>query len=277
MRLALNTIALEPNRWNADKSLARPFEDVLARVAEAGYDGCEIWQYHVSGRPAEDDPRLAAEARSRNVDVLAVGAYPLLHLGGEERKAQRDAMARLFDVCKFLGTGILKMFVGRVASAKITPEERARSMDFLRELLALAEGADVLVTAETHANTLADSVDACLGLMEEVASDRLKLCFQPYDMLDTDRALQDYDRLKEHVAHIHLQARDANGFCLMRESPLDFGAFLAAARGSGFDGLLSVEFVKGCVPAEGESYSDEAVVAAAAQDRAFVLQKWAEA
>lgn len=277
MRLALNTIALEPNRWGSDKSLARPFEEVLARVAEAGYGACEVWQYHLSNRPAEEVPRLAAEARKRGVEVLAVGAYPLLHLEGREREAQWETTVRLFHVCEAFEVGILKLFAGRVASEKITPEERERSIGFLRDLLDRAEDADLVVTAETHANTLADSADACLALVDEMASDRLKLCFQPYDMLDTERTLRDYDRLKDHVAHVHLQARDANGFCLMRESPFDFRAFLGAVRAGGFDGLLSVEFVKDCVPAEGESFSDEAVVAAADQDRLFVLENWAEA
>lgn len=274
MELALNTIALEPNRWGKDKSHTRGLEELFPLVTRAGYKACEIWQHHLTNRCQDDDPELAAEARRNGLHVAAIGAYPILHLQDAERGAEMSRLVRLLDAADLFGAEIVKVFCGRTASENLSADDRSRSIAFLNELLDRGRDHGVLITAETHANTLADSADACLALIADLDSDRFKLCFQPFAMLDTAQTLAEFDRLKAHVAHIHLQARGEDGFCLMKDSPLDHRALLRAIRESGFDGLLSVEFVKDCRPMEGEPFSDDTVVANAATDRAFVLENW---
>lgn len=274
MQLALNTIAFEPKRWMADKSHARPVEEALQCVSRAGYDATEIWQHHLTNRPQSDIPGVAGLLRSLGIKTAAVGAYPLLHLDGADRQEEMDRVKRVMDDCGTLGSPILKIFTGRVASDDITAEQRELSMAFLRELLDEAAARNLTVTAETHGRTLADNVVAAQSLLAELGADHFKICFQPFDLGDTERAIEDFDTLSESVAHVHLQARDDNGFCLMKDAPMDFRAFVGHIKKSGFDGLLSVEFVKGCSPRDSADYSDDETVASAFADRELVLEAW---
>lgn len=274
MQLALNTIAFEPKRWVPDKSQARQIEEALECVAQAGYDAVEIWQHHLTNRPPADIPRIADHMRSLGLSAAAIGAYPLLQLTESERQEEMDRVNRVMDDCRTLGAPILKIFTGRIASDNITSEQMELSMAFLRELLDNAAKRGLTVTAETHGRTLADTVDAAEKVLAELDADHFKICYQPFDLTDTQKAIEDFDTLRPHIAHIHLQARSENGFCLMKDAPFDFRAFLGHVKQSGFDGLLSVEFVKGCSPKDQATYSDEETVASAQADREFVLEAW---
>ncbi len=274
MQLALNTITFEPKRWMPDKSHARPIEEALQCVSRAGYDATEIWQHHLTNRPSADVPGIAELLRSLGIKTAAVGGYPLLHLSGADRQEEMDRIKRVMDDCCTLGSPLLKIFTGRVASDDITPEQRGLSMAFLRELLDEAASRGLTVTSETHGRTLTDNVSAAESVLSELGADNFKICFQPFDLADTERAVRDFDSLAAHVAHVHLQARDDNGFCLMKDAPMDFRAFVGHLKKSGFDGLLSVEFVKGCSPRDSADYSDEETVASAIADRELVLEAW---
>ncbi len=274
MQLALNTIAFEPNRWKPDKSLARPLEPILEAVSRAGYSACEIWQYHISNRTQDDVKTLAAKAHALGLSVPAIGAYPALHLSGAERQREMEAFKRIIDACAIMAARTVKIFCGRIASSEVTSEMRGVCLAFLREIVDRAGDRGVTITAETHGRTLADSVAACQTLIGDISAAHFRVCFQPYDMLNLEQALRDYDELREHISHIHLQARDAKGFCLMKESPFDFRAFLRHVRLSGFNGLLSVEFVKHCAPLLPADYSDDLVIASASEDRVFVEDSW---
>jgi len=273
MEIALNTIALEPARWDKYKSRALPLERIIPAIARAGYPACEVWQHHITNRSSEDVPDFAALGRRHGVRFAVVGAYPLLHLEGAERDAETARLNRLMDACEGLGAPVLKIFPGRIGTEKITPDERGRSIAFLGEMLGRASDRGLTVTAETHAHTLADSPEAALALVRELDAGNFGLCYQPFGS-DTASAIAAYDLLKDEVAHVHLQARDENGFCLMSECPLDHRAYLGRVRESGFDGILSVEFVRDCHPKDRADYSEDKVVASAAADLAFIREVW---
>jgi sugar phosphate isomerase/epimerase len=274
MQIALNTIAFEPARWDADKSAARPLEDILPLIARAGYPACEVWQHHLTNRSPDALPSFRDAAARLGLRFAAVGGYPSLHEEGPTREEQRRLMARLMNACEALGAPIIKVFAGRIASGRIEPDQRLRSMDFLREALDQAAARRLTFTVETHGNTLADTPDAAESLRRDLAAGNLKFCFQPFDLKDAGRVLPDYERLRPHVAHVHLQGRDAQGFSLLRDSLIDYGGLLRRLKRDGFDGLLSVEFVKDCHPKARADYSDDRVAANAAADLAFIREAW---
>ena len=74
--------------------------------------------------------------------------------------------------------------------------------------------------------------------------------------------------------HVHLQGNDGKGFSLLKDSLIDYGALIGRLREDGFDGVLSVEFVKDCHPKNRADYSEGKVVANAAADLAFIREAW---
>ena len=269
MKVLLNSIALEPNRWTKEKVPYFRLHDLLDEVAGAGFDAIEVWQNHVATLDEIEVCRLAREARQLGVTFPVIGMYPLFHLTGAERAGELARFERMFGSARALGTGVIKVFAGRISSADITAEQWDASVGFAREVLEGA-GEELLFTVETHGNTLADSCECALRFVQAVGSPRLKVCWQPYDFTDTEKAIQDFDRLSEHVIHLHVQGRSGGEMALLEESDIDYSLLLEHVFASGFDGLVSIEFARGCVVESPEELDVHEVLANAARDRRFI-------
>lgn len=268
--ILLNTIALDPNRWTAAKQPFTHLETVLDRVVASGFRQLEVWQYHLSTLDAAATDALVAEMRRLGVTAPIVGIYPALHLEGEARKRQWNELARTIERAQRLGATGVKMFAGRLGTADAGRDDIERSVVFARRLADLAGSHGMTLIAETHPDTLCDSVEATRLFLDAVGDDRLRICFQPFDFTRTDRTLSDYHALSERVVHIHLQGRRNEEMSLLEEADIDYDDVLTMVAMSGFDGALSIEFVKGCVVRYPGLFDLDRVLANAQRDRAFV-------
>jgi sugar phosphate isomerase/epimerase len=270
IKTILNSIALEPNRWTEEKVPFYQLRDLIEPVANAGFRGMEVWQFHVSDL---DEPGLT-ELRDRAVDLgiemPVLGIYPRLHVGGTEGEQDLAATIRLLDTAVFLGANTVKMFVGSKASSDLTDMEEAQTIASLEMLTDAAEDRDLLLTGETHANTLFDSVETVAATLEIIESEELEVCFQPFDPTDTEQAIADYTALADHVIHIHLQGRRNNEMSLLSDSDIDYERLLETFEINGFAGYLSIEFVKDCVVDHPEDFDLDVVLQNAVKDREFV-------
>ena len=68
--LLLNTLALDPNRWTPEKIAYYPLDALLMPIAEAGFHGVELWQYHVSREREAGVRRLRAQAEALGLEEL---------------------------------------------------------------------------------------------------------------------------------------------------------------------------------------------------------------
>ena len=268
--LLLNTIALDPNRWTAEKQPYFALEAILGLVAAAGFHALEVWQYHLSTLDGAAVEALGERTRSLKVTFPIVGMYPALDLEGEAEAREWAVVRALMQRAERLGARGVKVFAGRLGSADASAAAYRRSIAFARRLVALAGEHDLAVTAETHPDTLCDSVPATRRFLDAVADERLRLCYQPFDFASTERAVADYRALAERVTHVHLQGRRGGQISLLEEADIDYGAFLSTLEADGFSGDLSIEFVKGCVVDRPAAFSLDRVLAQAQRDRAFV-------
>lgn len=278
MQLLFNTIMLEPNRWTPDHTLTQPLIDLLGPVRDAGFDALEIWQYHVSDLNQQESADLSEALEQLGMQAVALGAYPAFHESELDWANTSDGLARLIDVGRQLGIGTLKIFPGRVGSADTDDGLRSRSVARLGWLAAQLAQHGLLLTMETHGNTLCDTVDSALQLLGELSDHHnVGLCFQPYTDCDTDAALAAYGALQQWVRHIHLQNRrggDRATSLLAEGDWIDYARLLPHVRASGFDELLCIEFTAGITPAAGEGFDLQGVIDNAARDRAFALRAW---
>jgi len=278
MRLLLNTIMLEPNRWAPDHTLTWPLVDLLSPVSAAGYSELEIWQYHLSGLDRRAVEGLAGALGAAGLTAGALGAYPILHGEGAAWEQGRDQLEKLVDFGRLLGIEALKVFPGRVASADADRAVWRQSVERLRWLADLLAPEGALLTMETHGNTLCDTLDSALRLLGDLEGcDNIGICFQPYTDADTDAALAAYDALRDHVRHIHLQNRRLPGRAttLLAEGDwTDYRRLLPHVRRSGFDGLFCLEFTADITPPDGAAFDLQRVIDNAARDRTFAMEVW---
>lgn len=270
IQILLNSIALEPNRWTAEKIAWFNLLDLLGPISAAGFDAVEVWQHHVSRLTPAELQQLVSTSRDLGISFPVLGIYPHLHRDSDDGQQDLGEIIRMLDIAITLGADTVKMFVGSVASEELTRSQRDRTMTALAQVVKAAEGRDLRITGETHANTLFDTLSSCQQALAEINSDTLKVCFQPLDSADDERAASDFKALEEHIVHIHLQGRIDGEMALLEESDLDYTQFLTMVKQSDFAGYLCIEFVKDCVVASPELLDVDLVLRNATRDLAFV-------
>lgn len=270
MKIVLNSIALEPNRWTEGKIPYFHLRDLLLPVKEAGFDSVEVWQNHVDLLDRAAVGLLKETGDSLGISFPIIGMYPRFVVPEEEREDELDHWSRMAERVDILDSDILKVMPGRTPSEDLSNGKWDRAVAFVREALEKTEEPGFLVPLETHGGTVADDPDALLRFLDDVGSDRLKICWQPYDFADTDEAIELYDKLSDHIIHLHLQGRCDGQMELLEDSDLDYEAILGHIFESGFDGYLSIEFVKNCVVNDPVNFDVEDVLKNARQDREFI-------
>lgn len=270
MQITLNSIALEPNRWTEGKIPHFRLEELLPAIAEAGFESIEIWQNHLALLESEEVNSLAEQADSLGVGFPIVGMYPRFHLEGADRDAELERFVAMAGKMDVVDADILKLMPGQVASEDLEPELWERSVGFMQEVLELTEENDVIFTLETHGGTLADAPDALERFLDDVDSERLEVCWQPYDFGSTGKAIKLFDRLAEYIVHLHLQGRRDGEMELLEDADIDYRQVLGHIFNTEFDGYISIEFVRDCVVDSPGQFDVDQVLENAARDREFI-------
>ena len=275
MELLLNTVMLEVNRWTQDHQLTAPLIDLLPGIKRAGFNALEVWQYHLSRLDRTELGALIRRLDELEMRTDIVGIYPLLHQTGPEGDDAARLAERIMDYTALLGAKVAKVFAGRVPSEQADEACRARSVERLRTLAKQAARYDMEMTAETHGNTLADTTESTLQLLDELSDvPNFGICYQPYTFKDTGAALAEYDAVAYAVRHVHLQNRDDIGNCRLPDGWLDYRKLLTHIKQAGFTGPLSLEFTAGLFPPEGEPFDVQIILDNAERDRSFVEEVW---
>ena len=270
--LLLNSIALDPHRWTARKIPYYQLGELLRPVAEAGFSMLEVWQYHVSRESEAVIRELRKLGDSLGLSFPIIGIYPKLHLSGVERQREFDLFEKITGYAKILGADIVKIFAGAKGTDHLEEAEYNRSLEFLAGIVDTAEKNELLVTSEMHKKTLLDSLEAAQKLIRRINSSSFRICFQPLDFRSTDRAIRDYSVLAAHVRHVHYQGRHNGKMELLKNSDIDYAVFTRELIKRGFEGYISIEFVRGCVVENPEQFDLQVVLANARRDRNYIAE-----
>ncbi len=272
IQILLNSIALEPNRWTSDKIAYFNLGQLIAHIAGAGFHFIELWQFHISRVTESKIKEYHRIAEAHNLSFPVIGMYPALHFRDLRRQQELDSIERLMKYAKLLGTDILKTFVGTVGSEQITDSEYERSVEFMLKILELADSYNLTIAGETHQNTLFDTMESCQKTMAAINSENLKVCFQPLDFDNTEKAISDYQSLADNIIHIHYQGQKNGKYALLADSDLDYTKLTTAVIERGFSGKICIEFVKDCVVKEPKFFDVHKVLENAILDRDFIVK-----
>ncbi len=220
-------------------------EQIIDLVRQAGLTGIE-WggDIHVP----HGDLSTAVEVRKRTEDAgLRVCAY-----GSYYRAVDNEADGLTFEPvlesALALGAPVIRVWPGRRGSAAADAAYRAAVSANLREIGETANRSDVLVALEFHGNTLTDTVESALTLMDEVDHPNVKLYWQaPHDQ-STEERLDGLKRVRRHLSHLHAFYWDMLEGNLVR-CPLSAGigawrAYLDAVADLEGDRFVLLEFVR---------------------------------
>ncbi|MFP4176099.1 MAG: sugar phosphate isomerase/epimerase family protein [Planctomycetota bacterium] len=270
MQILLNSIAVEPNRWSEGKIPHFRLESLLEDIARAGFDAIEVWQNHLALLEGEEVESLVETARSFDLGFPIIGMYPRFHLEGEEREAELNRFRSMAEKMNLIDADIIKLMPGGLPSGDLNPELWEKSVGFMREVLEATAQYDILFTLETHGGTVADDPDALERFMEDLNSERIEVCWQPYDFSSTGKAIKLFDRFSGEITHLHLQGRKGGDMELLEHADIDYRQVLGHIFNSDFDGYISIEFVRDCVVDSPDKFDLQRVLDNARRDREFV-------
>ena len=187
-------------------------------------------------KPSEvhkDVGRVATRLRAENLPVAAFHFAPADPFGPEGR-------AHLYSSCRL--ARVLAVPVMTVAAAPT-------GSDFDAEVLRLADwfkvatGEGVILTVETHSETLTADPEAAKELCRRVPG--LGLTLDPSHYLVGPHAGVNYDSLYKHVKHVRLRdsGKKPNEFQVrIGQGDLDYSRILTQLEGNRYDRTLTVDF-----------------------------------
>ncbi len=271
MQILLNTIALEPNRWTKQKKPYFALNELLPKIAETGFTGLEIWQYHLSWESKQQIREYGRQIESLGLNVPILGLYPQLHFDGRAAEDEFRLFTEMCEAAKEFGAANLKIWLGRFSPHDLDGETQARSLSFLDRMLTHAGSMKLQMIGEMHENTLFDSAESCEKFFSSYEkAEEILLCYQPFDFKRTDKALDDFARFNRRIIHVHLQGRKDGAFCLLQDADIDYPRLFSEMKQHKTVKYASIEFVKNCVVERPEDFDLPEVLANAWQDLLFI-------
>ena len=221
-------------------------ERIIELVARAGLEGIE-WggDIHV---PHGDTAR-AREVRRWTVDAgLAVSSYGSYYRVGHDEPAPFDAVV---ETAVALGAPIVRVWAGRQGSAETDRAYRDRVVEDSRHIADLAQKAGLLVAYEFHGNTLTDTNESAIGLLQQVAHKAVVSYWQPMQVQSLPLGEAEAYRLAglrtilPWLAHLHVfHWADGGGRRPLVEGKAPWRERFRLVRRTGRDHYALIEFVQ---------------------------------
>jgi sugar phosphate isomerase/epimerase len=220
--------------------------DATRSAHALGYQGIELWQKHLTTCKPELWEAVESVLRQKKM-MLPVVAPFLSFTRGPERLAQtwKDADHAL-RVAERFGSRTFRVFtdVGRDGLGSAQASE-SQWMTVTGEIARLCQrNPEILFVAELHPNTLTDTPESTLRLLEGVAEENFRLNFQFIPSFLTEGWEAALRQFLPYTAHMHWQQVQSDGRMgyLSECGLIDFpkvAHFLAKAK---YQGTISVEY-----------------------------------
>ena len=182
-------------------------EYVLDLARDLGFEAVEIWGREPHINEKFDENRTQAARRmleERHLDVAALGSYVVF---GPAR-TRPEELVELEDVlhtARCLRSAIVRIWASDVGSAEASRTCWDRTVGEIRDACDRAQRLEILLAAEMHDDTLADTGESCLRLLEAVDRENFGMNYQVSDRARPETPLQRLNAVLPHVVHCHIQ------------------------------------------------------------------------
>ncbi|QNS02367.1 sugar phosphate isomerase/epimerase family protein [Streptomyces xanthii] len=219
-----------------------PALEVARYAVHAGLEVIE-WGADVHA-PADDPSTVRAVREISDRYGLMCCSYGSYFRACPGEAAGFPAVAR---AAALLGARRIRVWAGGTGSGYVLPDERHGTVRRLREAARIAADHGLTLATEFHGNTLTDTVDSTLRLLDEVDADNFHTYWQPPQDVPDEEALAGLARLGDRVAAVHAFSWwPGNTRRPLAERAGLWTAALGLLDGRGLDALL--EFVPGDDP-----------------------------
>lgn len=230
--ILLGTVAIEPLRWVRPILEDRQPIDLAAwmdRIADAGFDGIEVWERHLLGVPMTERDQVV----NHGLPIVVWNSYVSLD---DDDPTQRAVIGTAATEAGATG---IKFNVGNDPTQ--IDAYAARVAEWLDAI-----PHTVRLLCECHAGTaIADDPALAARLFERAGGpERVQVIVHTHESDEHLRAR--FDHYGERISHVHVNFLDGDGLApplAQREQRLV--EVVALLRSRGFDGSWTIEFCNG--------------------------------
>lgn len=211
-------------------------EEALRAAQTFGYDGIELHGIHFNASYIGDELARCQDLAEQVAVPIRCVDYKA-DLIQEDERAVAEAVSVLktqIETCAKRGVFLMNGFTGfltgpepgefpRNGSHLATDAHYARCAEALKDVAKAAEVCGVTLTLEIHMNTIHDTVDATVKLLDMVGSDGVLAAPDPGNMWATcaeDRRPEALDPLAGRIGYVHLKN------CRLTDTGCDFSVGL---------------------------------------------------
>ncbi len=202
-----------------------PWQRVLTLTNDAGLTGIE-WGGDVHAPPGDlaRAQEISRACGQSGITVVCYGSYYRFGecTGAEGAGAPEPPFAAVLDTAVALGAPVIRVWAGTKGSARTARSEREAVVQAARRYADLAAQQHCRIAFEYHGNTLTDTVESALSLIEEINHQNVSLLWQPAVGRATTQRYDELCRVLPQLSHIHCFHWGPAGFVDKR--PLAHGA-----------------------------------------------------
>jgi 3-dehydroshikimate dehydratase len=241
MRMSFCTIAFQKNKWGKDRQLERPLREILPILAEAGYDGVEIWNDHLMTLPPDQRIAIARQIEQLGLEVAMISPYFDFTTSDASAEQSMERAREVLEEARRLKARGIRVFTGRTGSEAATPAQWKRAVKCLQELSSWTNDERMYWACETHKNNLMDTIPGSNRLMAEVNRRNVGLIFQPATFGEDH--MEALDLLGPYIVHVHATNADGEGKTIgLEEGELDYSQIIRGLGRFSYEGFVSVEW-----------------------------------
>ncbi|MEM4523137.1 MAG: sugar phosphate isomerase/epimerase family protein [Nitrososphaeria archaeon] len=181
-------------------------EEIIYIISKIGYDGIEIWGYHLKKYEASLS-RLRKLLNYRNLEVPMISPY--FDFTGRYQNWCRsiEEGKKFISFAVELNCPLIRCFTGKVSSEFATEKQWKACIEGIKYLAEIAKKNNITLAIETHLNTLADKDDSIMRLLTEINTDNVKLNLDFYNLYeispDNFSPKKLIEKFYPYIVHIH--------------------------------------------------------------------------
>ncbi len=178
-------------------------QQVLSMASETGFDGVEIWgnDRHLSFNSAlRKKEKIKRLCEKLGIEILCYGSY--LRLLSQKFQQEFEAVV---SVCEILDCKRLRIWAGSVASIKAGRTSLRQASMELKKLAIRAAKSEIQVVLENHDNTLCDSAEAIIDLINCANESNVGVYAQPSWPGTSSNFIEHLQKLQPVLVGIHAQ------------------------------------------------------------------------
>lgn len=221
MRLLLHTIALEPARWTPRRR-SQSLTHILPAIAAAGFHNLEIYEPHLTEATVSGEIKDAFKTWGLAPEILSsyLNLNPAVTTDSTLDAALEVVQARI----AYYGFRKLRLFPG----LEIKPSDHYGITIFVQRLRRIASFLpETEILLETHDGSLADDPATITRIVEEIASSRVGLLYQP-TKFEAEASLRQFKIEKRFIRHLHLQNRYPDlSFAPLKDGVVPWGSIIS--------------------------------------------------